>query len=117
MIDFHAAEEAMFACAIWTALDPESGDSVKGYGIDDIHPEVAAQMSADLADFIDGAIADLEASGLYAVQVGHDFHLTRNHHGAGFWDRGLGRIGERLTVAAEAFGEAELMPDGAGHLA
>jgi hypothetical protein len=41
-------------------------------------------------------------------QAGHDFWLTRNGHGAGFWDRGLGDIGDRLSVAARAFGEVNL---------
>lgn len=33
--------------------------------------------------------------------VGHDFWLTTQHHGAGFWDRGLGTIGDRLTEACQ----------------
>ena len=38
-------------------------------------------------------------------QAGHDFALTRNGHGAGFWDRGAGEAGKVLTESAEAFGE------------
>ena len=41
-------------------------------------------------------------------QAGHDFWLTRNGHGAGFWDRGLGLLGDKLTEAAQAFGETSL---------
>ena len=37
--------------------------------------------------------------------IGHDFWLTRNHHGAGFWDRGLGDLGKQLTDLAHAAGE------------
>lgn len=39
-------------------------------------------------------------------RAGHDFWLTRNGHGAGYWDREeLGdRLGETLTAAAKAFG-------------
>ena len=37
--------------------------------------------------------------------AGHDFALTRNGHGAGFWDRGMGRIGDMLTDEAHAYGE------------
>lgn len=33
-----------------------------------------------------------------SAQAGMDFYLTRNGHGAGFWDRGLGVIGEELTT-------------------
>jgi hypothetical protein len=35
--------------------------------------------------------------------------LTRNGHGAGFWDRGIGDRGDRLTAAAHAWGEFELV--------
>ena len=40
--------------------------------------------------------------------AGHDFWLTRCGHGAGFWDRGVGETGERLTKAAEKFGNVDL---------
>lgn len=40
---------------------------------------------------------------------GHDFALTRNSHGAGFWDRGYGEIGDRLTEAAQAYGEHSVL--------
>ncbi len=39
-----------------------------------------------------------------AEQLGHDFLLTRNGHGAGFWDRGLGDLGQQLTAAAQSYG-------------
>lgn len=32
-------------------------------------------------------------------QAGIDFWLTRNGHGAGYWDRGLGNIGDKLSDA------------------
>lgn len=38
---------------------------------------------------------------------GHDFWLTRNGHGAGYWDRGLA-TGGKLTAAAKTFGSADL---------
>lgn len=37
--------------------------------------------------------------------AGHDFALTRNGHGAGFWDRGLGEIGDMLTEECKPYGE------------
>jgi hypothetical protein len=41
--------------------------------------------------------------------AGHDFWLTRNGHGAGFWDGDLpNEIGQALTTAAHAFGEQDL---------
>ncbi len=39
-----------------------------------------------------------------AFQHGGDFYLTRNGHGAGFWDRGYGNIGTQLSKAAKIYG-------------
>ena len=39
-----------------------------------------------------------------AELAGHDFALTRNGHGAGFWDRGLGAIGDMLTSECKPYG-------------
>lgn len=37
-------------------------------------------------------------------RAGHDFLLTRNRHGAGFWDRGYGVVGRMLTDASRPYG-------------
>jgi len=47
-------------------------------------------------------------------QVGHDLWLTANRHGAGFWDRGLGIVGEYLTAAAHPYGELTLFENSDG---
>ena len=39
-----------------------------------------------------------------AVQAGRDFWFTRNGHGVGFWDRGLGAVGDTLSTAARSWG-------------
>jgi hypothetical protein len=49
-------------------------------------------------------------AGLDEAQCGHDFWLTRNGHGTGYWDRGYpAEIGEQLTKACEASGECNLV--------
>lgn len=40
--------------------------------------------------------------------AGHDFWLNRCGHGAGFWDRGLGELGDRLSDAAKVYGNVDL---------
>jgi hypothetical protein len=43
------------------------------------------------------------------IRAGHDFWLTRNGHGAGFWDGDWEEpAGAALTAASEAFGETSL---------
>lgn len=43
-----------------------------------------------------------------AQNIGQDLWLTRNGHGVGFWDRGLGVFGTALTEVAEAIGPVDL---------
>jgi hypothetical protein len=35
------------------------------------------------------------------ASAGRDYWLTRNGHGAGYWDRDLGEVGDQLTKASE----------------
>lgn len=41
------------------------------------------------------------------AQAGRDYWFTRNGHGCGFWDRGLGAVGDTLTTYS---GRAEINP-------
>lgn len=49
-------------------------------------------------------------------RAGNDFWFTRQHHGVGFWDRGLGLVGDELTEAAESFAEKNIFINDAGLL-
>jgi hypothetical protein len=61
----------------------------------------ASRTALDLA--YDYACVDYDAH-----RAGTDYWLTRNHHGAGYWDRGLGEIGRELTELAHAAGSRNL---------
>jgi hypothetical protein len=41
------------------------------------------------------------------ARAGHDFWLTRNGHGAGFWDGDWPTYGDLLTKVAHGFGEVD----------
>ena len=56
------------------------------------------------------------ADGSVSAHFGHDFYLTREGHGTGFWDRGLGELGEYLTKIAKTYGEAAYLWDRDGKL-
>lgn len=73
------------------------------YGPDDLAPEARKEIESDVRDFVQANAADLD--GMDPTDIGHNFLLTRNHHGTGFWDRGLGERGDRLTAAAHPYGE------------
>jgi hypothetical protein len=52
-----------------------------------------------------GLLSDYIDAGRTVDSFGHDFWLTRQGHGAGFWDRGLGELGDKLTEQAKLAGE------------
>lgn len=64
------------------------------------------QITEDCRQFQADAASDLEA--IDSHQAGVDFWLTRNRHGAGFWDRGHGPAGDRLTKASHAYGTCDV---------
>lgn len=69
-----------------------------------------SQFQADNAELLEKWYSECGES---EERAGHDFWLTRNHHGAGFWDRWnsatpQGKIGDKLSDAAHSFGEVSL---------
>ena len=66
--------------------------------------ETLKRVTAECEDFKSANASDLEGEDM--GRAGHDFYLTRNRHGAGFWDGDYEKEkGERLTEAAHAYGE------------
>lgn len=113
---------------IWTAtlefggepLDTVEIDSVWSGSIDDLPADIRQQAREDVQAFIDAIEPYLfyfdlvpypANTAVTAEQLGHDFSLTRNHHGAGFWDRGWSDLGTWLTNWAQSFGGSVLTAD------
>lgn len=99
---------AYIQCALWSSSTDAGEPLDRQFDAGDLPQETVDVMRADCADFWAANRDAIERSGLSAAQVGHDFWLTRNRRGAGFWDRGLGADGAALTDAAHAYGEAYL---------
>lgn len=97
--------DAYLEAALWTATDEEGNDLDQTYSIEDFSQEDINEAVKESNDFIKANLKDLESVG-DPSQHGHDFWLTRNGHGAGYWDRGYGAVGKRLTDAAHVYGEA-----------
>lgn len=116
--------------ALWSTLDwtrdsdgnlvaegdspPHNCNLDKTYSIHDLSPALAADMRRELDEFMAANDADIsvfcERLGFDDEQVAHDFWLTREGHGAGFWDRYSGSDAElsaairRLSESARAYG-------------
>ncbi len=107
-----AFTQGYLEAALWSSNDEsndQGGDPLdKNYDIDDIAPETLAQMEKDCEAFQLDEMDDILESGLSFALAGHNFWLTRNHHGTGYWDRELGSIGDRLTEASHAYGSFDL---------
>lgn len=97
---------AYIEAAMWTLTD-EDGEPLDYLGLHDIAPETIDRAIDECLVF-QVHYADLLEQAGDASQNGHDFWLTRNGHGVGFWDRGYDdAIGDALTEAAHAEGEAD----------
>lgn len=107
---------AYMVAALWSSVDFDENPLDDAFSIEDIAPECAAAMRASCADFIASNAADLAEYCQHMGNeqwtgsecAGHDFWLTRCGHGSGFWDRGLGALGERLSEAARVYGDVYL---------
>jgi hypothetical protein len=95
--------------AFWTA-----DEELKEATVDELSPEATHQLTDDCNGF--NLLADvwlhkayLHGDMSYSMeQAGIDFWLTRNRHGAGFWDRELGIAGDKLSEFAHSFGSCDL---------
>ncbi len=121
--DLDAVLAAYLECALWSTTNIDaSGDMGESFDAthdaDDFTASALAECREDCANFLQ----DCEDSGLSTdllmsdAQMGHDFWLTRNGHGAGFWDRGHGSDGDTLTELCKPYGSVDIYCDEAGLL-
>ena len=108
----HAYIEAMLFSSN-DESDESGGDPLdKNYSEDDLAPSARAKIDADCAAFYEAH------SHLFTGEhcryrgcsvdeyAGHDFWLTQNGHGCGFWDGDWSKEADAvLTPASKAFGE------------
>ena len=99
--------------ALWSSLDDDNNSMDDNHSRDNLDPESDKEMRADCQKFLEDAVDLLEKiPDLDYSLVGHEFWLTRNHHGAGFWDspeRWGGRDNaDALTDLANKMGERYL---------
>ena len=100
--------EGYQACALWSSCD-DDGEPLDRSGML-LAGETLDAFLADCAAFL----GEIDEPGLpwrgeiEWEALGHDLWLTRNGHGAGFWNRDLGDLGDALTEAAKRQGSHDL---------
>jgi hypothetical protein len=91
--------------ALWSSTDSSDHPLDCNYDTDDISPECMKQMIEDCRAFQETA-GDMIAG--REERAGHDFWLTRNGHGAGFWDGDWIQHGDKLTGISKTYGSVDL---------
>jgi len=108
---------------LWSESYEKEGENDRplddDFSYKDMSKEALDKIAKDIKAFLDKA-SDLidNDEGKYQGNYGHamhDFCLTRNHHGAGFWD-GDWTNGEELTKIAHSFGEMNAYPGDDGKI-
>lgn len=111
-VELDSFTQSYLEAALRSSTDDDDRPFDEEHTTDDFSVEALQEAKRECEDFQEAHHEDLalayEAPNYDEARAGHDFWLTRNRHGAGFWDRGLGDVGRRLTDAAHAYGEVNL---------
>lgn len=125
--DLDAFTQSYINAALWSSTGEDDEPLDKSKSASDLSDSALESMAEDCRRFQQANAADLSEAyahpgyqdifashrhdceqGRIDALAGHDFWLTRNGHGVGFWDRDLDEVGDRLTVASEAFGSVDM---------
>lgn len=98
---------AYLTAAFWTNEEELSNKKIA-----DINKEDLLKVKKDCEIFQEDNKKSLlvcyQKSNYSEASAGHDFWLTRNGHGVGFWDRGLGNEGDKLSEASTISGQSDI---------
>jgi hypothetical protein len=90
--------ESYLDTALWVQFDTE-----ENINKDNLSLDAKMQAIQDCSNFLH--LLNYDVKHIDSIQMGHDFFLTRNRQGAGFWDRDNGDFGILLTDLSHKFTE------------
>jgi hypothetical protein len=106
----NAMVESYLETAKWTSHDYDEdcrdATSLEQYDWSEAAVKEAEKEIEDFKYYLDEI--GLDWSTVPYTMMGHNFWLSRNRHGAGFWDCGLGKLGDALHKAAITFGTKDV---------
>jgi hypothetical protein len=130
MPEFHLDYGTPEAARVYTSLDEftqgyieamfftdanSDSEELANASFAELAPEALQRIISDCNDFqtsfrtdIDEATDNGRINGYDEQGAGRDFWFTRNGHGVGFWDRGLGDVGDKLTTMSKPYGSCDL---------
>lgn len=103
------------AAAEWLLDDETDRDAITGWS-DQSVADATADCEAFAETYTTQLAAYYEITGRDAEHAGHDLWLSRNGHGAGFFDRGTEPVFRELQKAARGFGTSDAYLGDDGHL-
>lgn len=100
------------ACLFWSECQENGRPFDDDFYPDDLAPCQREKALETVQNFLALVKEEgVDISSLNEEQIGHDLCLTSNGHGAGFWDRGLGQLGNKLTELSKGFGASLYVGD------
>lgn len=103
--------------ALWSSTDGDGEPMDAQYGLSDFAPEALEKAAADCDKFRELAEAPMDSAEVGQKEAGHNFWLTRNGHGAGFWDGDYPEPeASELTRIAKGFGSQDVYAGDDGQL-
>ncbi len=108
-----AAITGYLRAALFTGTDDDDRPLDGSFTLDDFSPDALDSAVADVGSFLTET-APILPDTMEPDDIGINLWFSRNGHGTGFWDGGLGEVGETLHGIAAAMGEAvvEIGDDG-----
>lgn len=98
-------KQGYIAAMLWSSLDDNEIPLDKEYVSEDISEEAMSLIAEDCQKFWLENMIDIPC---LPEQAGHDFWLTRQGHGAGFWDGDWPEHGDTLTEATKKYPELDV---------
>ncbi len=105
-------------CIEWAPSDEGENEELLSYDVERTAPRHVLEFIGRCAVAGVDYVAAIESIGYSRERLGHDFWLSRNGHGAGFFDRDElpKALRDALQCVAEACGAAETYIDDDGAL-
>jgi hypothetical protein len=110
------AVDSYLETALWSSTDDDGEPLDKNFDVSDFSSEDRQKAAKSLADFMSGMdkIPCPDGCSLSDKDIGHNFWLSRNEHGTGFFDlfdykdKEATAYGKQLQKLAKSFGSSNV---------
>jgi len=100
-IDVDEVVRHFIIAGLWASYDDNEENLDRNYGIEDVSSKSVKEIKEKTIKFLNENIDILKKLKMSEESIGHDLFLDSQGHGAGFWDRGYGEDGNKLSKSAK----------------